>query len=224
MKARSEADSQRHARLLKRRFTESISLQPEPEKETNSMAGRSWEDIQADLERDQAGATSADDECPNDPDDGANDIIMDENDETTGSRLHHDIGCQTDHARFPTLASAKSVFERVLSDKGTQTSYKFRLTASSLKSEEDYKTICGVTGVFFQQISLILRDKLSGSRTCTRDDKIMIFLVKLRHNLAFVFMAKIFDMHRTTISNFFEQVLDELFKDCLLYTSPSPRD
>ena len=174
--------------------------------------------------------------------------INEENQITTCS-----IGCQTDPNEYSSsglifLSALKggnaetqadcpqksedkstSTFVKMLKDVGFQTDYvpprylPFKMNFKKLQTEDDYKAICGVSSMFFQQLVLVLQEVVE-TRAGTIEDKIMLFLVKLRHNLSFVFLAKLFDIHRTTASDFFNCVLDSLYVEATKWTFWLPRE
>ena len=130
------------------------------------------------------------------------------------------VSCQTERLVFPgaiNLSNSVTV--------ATQTEGKLgRFDASQLRTEEDYKKMCGVSRAFFRQVSIILDEDIKNTRSSTKDDKIMMFFMKIRHNLSYFMMSKIFQIHRTTISQNVENVLDSLYKEASVWSWWIPRE
>ena len=94
---------------------------------------------------------------------------------------------------------------------------KSSLRSDNLQTEDDYKSICGVRNCFFKQVCILLKSITAG-KNCSKEDKIMIFFAKLSHDLPYVFMSKVFHLHRTTISAIFNEVLDDFYKEASKWT------
>ena len=172
--------------------------------DVNEILERNWTEIQ----RDQAKQELQ----PEDSGESSKKTFIEPEKEKRST--HHSVGCQTEKIIFPGLTKSSQPVSV-----GTQTERKnWRLDANHLRTEEDYKKMCGVSRSFFRQVLIILDGDITNSRSSSKEDKIMMFFMKIRHNLSYFVMSKIFLVHRTTISEIVENVLDSLYKEASIWS------
>ena len=113
--------------------------------------------------------------------------------------LPNDIGQEPEQHQEP---------EQQQQQEQQQQSCKKEFWYQSLENDEDCKIICGVSKAFLLITNHQLENKLKKNRALSKIGKIILYFVKLRHNLPFCFLAKIFGIHRQTVSKIFDEVLN----------------
>ena len=83
-----------------------------------------------------------------------------------------------------------------------------RSALEKLESDDDYRTVCGVPKAFFLQTEAQIGLRLKQNRAISTQGKLLLYFIKLKHNLSYMFLAKLFDIHRSTASEIFSEVLD----------------
>jgi hypothetical protein len=74
--------------------------------------------------------------------------------------------------------------------------------------DKDCKALTGVPYSLFCQLCVLLSDSLQDTRAMTKEEKVVLYLFKLRHNNTFSCIAILYGIHEDTVSLFFNQVLD----------------
>lgn len=79
--------------------------------------------------------------------------------------------------------------------------------------KEDECKLHALTAVSFHVFAVLfhlLPDSPRRTNELSLKDKLLLFLIKLRHGLPFSFLGVMFNVHRTTVSRIFQSVLDSL--------------
>ena len=75
-------------------------------------------------------------------------------------------------------------------------------------SDKDCKPLTGVSYALYQNLCQLLAESVPDSKAMTREEKIVLYLFKLRHNNSFSCIAILYGIHKVTVSSYFHQVLD----------------
>ena len=104
---------------------------------------------------------------------------------------------------------------QLFSTKETQTEKEEepgKFNEKNIRNSEDLKSVCGVSESFFLVLSDMLGLSVKDGRLMSKTEKLILFLMKLKHNLSFQFMSVLFQISRQTVSDIFNQVLDAIYE------------
>lgn len=86
----------------------------------------------------------------------------------------------------------------------------FGFSVSCLEDNEDFLCVCGVSKTTFNILTELLETVPNGKKM-SRQDKIMLMLIKFKHNLPFVFLGKLFNINRKTVGQIFSSTLHAMY-------------
>jgi hypothetical protein len=115
--------------------------------------------------------------------------------------LYEDKSTDTKHLIYLSVKKSKKV------QVNFRSSY---LLEQAMKSDQACKHQCGVPKKFFIMIDKAL-PMIKSSRVLTKQDKLLLFIMKLRYNDPYTRLGCLFQVHRTTASDAFKEVLTNFY-------------
>ncbi|TRY70896.1 hypothetical protein TCAL_04850, partial [Tigriopus californicus] len=95
-------------------------------------------------------------------------------------------------------------------------------SADNLQGDKSFKAVCGVSEKIFKTVLLCVQEQIVPSRKLSVKKKLTLFFVKLKHNMSYFFLGKIFAISDRYASEIFSQVLKVVFhlSDKFVYWIP----